>query len=75
MKTTNDIKLLAALENFELKHKGTRAAPDVCSTWILVRPILVALLPFLGLIPLYGVRIVRAVTALMAGLDAFCPKA
>jgi hypothetical protein len=69
---------LKALDNFEAKHvskKGAKAAaPDVCGTYKLVKPILEGILPFLVFIPGVGARIVPAIKALMAGLDAFCPK-
>lgn len=70
---------LLALDNFEkrkLPMKAVKgAAPDICGTYKLVKPILSGLLPFLAFIPGVGPRVVAAIKALMAGLDAFCPTA
>lgn len=64
---------LKALDAFERSNKTkTRAPVDVCATYTLVKPVLAGILPFLTLIPSVGPRIVAAIKALMAGLDAFC---
>lgn len=56
---------LKALDTFEKsqKKKTRQAAPDVCATYALVKPILTGILPFLNFIPSIGPRIVAAVSA------------
>jgi hypothetical protein len=69
---------MKALDNFEARKplKAARgAALDVCGTYKAVKPILAGILPFLAFIPGVGPRVVGAIKALMAGLDAFCPTA
>jgi hypothetical protein len=73
-KLLDDKKFLKALDDFEKKPKTLKGVPDVCATYKQVKPILAGVLPFLGFIPGVGPRIVNAISALMTGLDAFCPK-
>ena len=68
-------KLLKALDRFDASRKGLAASTDLCGTYAVVKPILIPLMPSLFLIPGVGPRIVKAVRALMAGLDVICPKA
>ncbi len=79
MKLLTSKEFLNALDKFEAKQKSMKASKiqtstDVCATYKLARPVLASILPFLGFIPGVGPRVVNVINALMAGLDAFCPK-
>lgn len=72
-----DHDLIKALDAWDQHHAtlkgGTLTATiDVCATYNLARPVLVALNPFLSFIPVFGPRIVPIIQALMAGLDTYC---
>ncbi len=75
MNATDSKALLKALDNFDAKTKTAKGAPDICGTYKLVKPVLAGILPFLAFLPVVGARIVKAISALMAGLDAYCPNA
>lgn len=70
-------EFLAALDNFGTPQQGAGAnvgtTPDICATYRQVRPILVGILPFIKLIPVFGSRAYTAISALMAVLDTLCP--
>lgn len=74
--TIDEQSFMQALSSFEQTDSSiTTAGLDICGTYKKVKPILLGLLPFLGLIPNIGKAIVAALKALMSALDSFCPTA
>lgn len=76
----SDTALLKALDEFEAHGRAHSKEAivgakhvNICETYKLVKPVLSGILPFLGLIPIIGHRVVPAIQALLAALDVFCP--
>lgn len=78
MVDNKDHDLMKALDDWDSHHLTIHksgvvgAGIDICKTYALAKPVLVAILPFLSFIPVVGSRIVPVLQALMAGLDSFC---
>lgn len=70
----SDAEFLQAISAFDpaIAVSSTSAAVDLCEIYKKVKPILLALLPFLEAIPGIGKAIALAIRALMAGLDSHC---
>ena len=70
---SQDEQFMRALASFQEPTGGMAAADvDICETYKKVRPILVAILPFIRLIPVFGSAAAKAIEALMAALDKLC---
>ncbi|MFA5264807.1 MAG: hypothetical protein WC378_13370 [Opitutaceae bacterium] len=74
MATKNHAEALRALDKIEKILTGPKAlvAEDLCKTYAKIKPLLETALTLIGLIPIYGAKIVVAIKFLMTLADKMC---
>ena len=74
MATQNHAEALKALDKIEtiVTARSALAGEDLCKTYAKIKPLLETALTLIGIIPVYGPKIVAAIKFLMALADKMC---